>query len=252
MRVNVEIPVPRLPRRRPVRVLAVLTIALALVVPGVALASHLFDDVDNSSPFHGNISALALSGVTAGCGGNNFCPGDNVTREQMAAFMTRGMGRIAEANLTFKANTPTTQTTSWAFSITPGIPGGAVAGATQFIKVHAVVTLQMHTTTGCPCKFRGQIKVSGTSATSWANDTSLFYNDQFQQLIVSGAVPVTGAGAQTIEVQVWRVTGSGDAYMYGTATAETIPLGASGGTSLGYNVATTANSPAAKDALLAP
>ena len=75
--------------RRP-RLLAVaaLTVALAAFPLGT-LASHNFADVPDSNPFHADISALAASGVTTGCGGGNYCPSANVTREQMAAFMNR-------------------------------------------------------------------------------------------------------------------------------------------------------------------
>jgi hypothetical protein len=37
------------------------------------------------------IETLALSGVTGGCGGGNYCPDDPVTRAQMAVFLERGM-----------------------------------------------------------------------------------------------------------------------------------------------------------------
>ena len=37
------------------------------------------------------IETLAASGITAGCGGNNYCPGDTVTRAQMAIFLERGI-----------------------------------------------------------------------------------------------------------------------------------------------------------------
>ncbi|MGH2445552.1 MAG: S-layer homology domain-containing protein [Candidatus Limnocylindria bacterium] len=69
--------------------------ALTLGVPlGVALASHGFNDVPNSNPFHADIDALVDNNVTAGCGNNNYCPKANVTREQMAAFMNR-LGALA-------------------------------------------------------------------------------------------------------------------------------------------------------------
>ena len=62
----------------------------ALVATPVAVyASHQFSDVQDSNPFHDDISWLADAGVTLGCGPNVFCPKDNVTREQMAAFMRR-------------------------------------------------------------------------------------------------------------------------------------------------------------------
>lgn len=37
------------------------------------------------------IERLAENGITAGCGGNNFCPQSPVTRAQMAVFLERGM-----------------------------------------------------------------------------------------------------------------------------------------------------------------
>jgi len=46
------------------------------------------DGQDNNFTF---IEALARAGVTAGCGSNNYCPEDSVTRAQMAVFLERGM-----------------------------------------------------------------------------------------------------------------------------------------------------------------
>jgi hypothetical protein len=39
--------------------------------------------------FEKPIAALARAGVTAGCGGDRFCPDEAVTRAQMAAFLQR-------------------------------------------------------------------------------------------------------------------------------------------------------------------
>ena len=44
------------------------------------------------SAFEHDIAWLAESGVTAGCGGDRFCPRSVVTREQMASFLVRGLG----------------------------------------------------------------------------------------------------------------------------------------------------------------
>ncbi len=46
-----------------------------------------FGDVDCASPFSPWIEQLAAEGVTGGCGGGNYCPLNNVTRGQMAAFL---------------------------------------------------------------------------------------------------------------------------------------------------------------------
>lgn len=49
---------------------------------------------DDSSIFQGNIEAIAAAGVTKGCNPpfkDMFCPGSEVTREQMAAFLVRAL-----------------------------------------------------------------------------------------------------------------------------------------------------------------
>jgi hypothetical protein len=46
-----------------------------------------FLDVSCASPFSPWIEQLAAEGVTGGCGGGNYCPLNNVTRGQMAAFL---------------------------------------------------------------------------------------------------------------------------------------------------------------------
>ncbi len=54
----------------------------------------LFTD-DDSSVFEGDIDRLGTAGVTRGCNppaNDRFCPLDDVTREQMAAFLRRALG----------------------------------------------------------------------------------------------------------------------------------------------------------------
>lgn len=51
-----------------------------------------FDD-DNASIFQDDIDRLAAAGITHGCGASLFCPGDPVTRQQMAAFIHRSATR---------------------------------------------------------------------------------------------------------------------------------------------------------------
>jgi len=49
----------------------------------------------SGSVFAGDIAWLSSTGVTKGCTSTRFCPGDYVTREQMAAFLHRALvGRI--------------------------------------------------------------------------------------------------------------------------------------------------------------
>jgi hypothetical protein len=86
--------------RRSRLVLAIAVVA-ALLVPAAAMAGAGFDDVDAGSVFVADIEWLADTGVTLGCNppdNTNFCPKDNVLREQMAAFMRRlATNRIVDA-----------------------------------------------------------------------------------------------------------------------------------------------------------
>jgi len=51
-----------------------------------------FGDVPTSHTYFRAIEALAASGITGGCGNGNFCPQNNVTRGEMAAFLARALG----------------------------------------------------------------------------------------------------------------------------------------------------------------
>lgn len=57
-----------------------------------APASATFGDVPTSHTFFQFVEALADAGITAGCGGGDFCPNDPVTRGQMAVFLAAALG----------------------------------------------------------------------------------------------------------------------------------------------------------------
>jgi spore germination protein YaaH len=46
----------------------------------------------SGSQFIGDILWLVDTGITSGCGGGRFCPGESVTRQQMASFLARALG----------------------------------------------------------------------------------------------------------------------------------------------------------------
>jgi hypothetical protein len=68
-------------------VLGILALGLS---SGLAFAANFLDVSPNSWAF-GYISAISDAGITAGCGGGNYCPTAIVTREQMAAFIVRAV-----------------------------------------------------------------------------------------------------------------------------------------------------------------
>ena len=49
-----------------------------------------FNDVPNSQQFYSYITTLVANQVTVGCGGGNYCPDANVTRQQIAVFLLKG------------------------------------------------------------------------------------------------------------------------------------------------------------------
>ncbi|MDJ0663891.1 MAG: S-layer homology domain-containing protein [Acidimicrobiia bacterium] len=80
------------PTRRRLIITLVTLLLVALVPAAVVAANGTFID-DDDSIFEENIEWLAAAGVTKGCnpaeGNTKFCPNNNVTRGQMAAFMQR-------------------------------------------------------------------------------------------------------------------------------------------------------------------
>ncbi len=157
-------------QRRTAVLAIVITVAILLPV-GVALASHQFGDVPDSNTFHGDISAIADAGVTGGCGGGNYCPDENVTREQMAAFMNRLgalapgkapvvnaaklQGKGAAAFMPFGANAPvgSVQFGSWAVAASANFPGvTSISFAVPASKVPNVQVVQFGAapTSACP------------------------------------------------------------------------------------------------------
>jgi S-layer family protein len=57
-----------------------------------APATATFGDVPTSSQQFRFVEALAAAGITAGCGGGNFCPNQPITRGQMAVFLAAALG----------------------------------------------------------------------------------------------------------------------------------------------------------------
>ncbi|MFV1995416.1 MAG: S-layer homology domain-containing protein [Verrucomicrobiales bacterium] len=57
-----------------------------------APASATFSDVPVGSFGFKHVEALSASGITAGCGGGNFCPNNTLTRVEMAVFLAKALG----------------------------------------------------------------------------------------------------------------------------------------------------------------
>ena len=152
-------PLPRSPRRRAGLLLG-LVVAL-VAAPAIVLANHQFADVPTSSPFHGNIARLVETGITAGCGSGNFCPRNAVTREQMAAFLTRGLGNSAASYSEIPLED---WSTSYVGSVTAR--AGGATGGSGYMTVSGDVSVIVSDPSLCPCGVAIGIDRIGGPATS--------------------------------------------------------------------------------------
>ena len=80
-------------RTRTVWLVPAAIIVMALATTVGALAADRFGDVAAGHPHEDGIGFVVDAGVTAGCGdGSDYCPSDEVTRDQMATFLHRLSG----------------------------------------------------------------------------------------------------------------------------------------------------------------
>lgn len=186
------------PRRltRPVSLL-VATLALVLAVPIAVFAAHSFQDVPDSNQFHGSISWMKDNGVTVGCNppaNTEFCPKDNVTREQMAAFMRRlaqTSGNAGES-VTDPGDTIATNGTAPVELLTLDIAPKSDAS----VKIDGHVTLSKPTDTeGSYQVVIAEESCTGTvvAAAGWAGPTNTEGTTEAVTVSLSGVVTADGA-----------------------------------------------------------
>lgn len=122
-------------------------VVLVAAFPLVVLAADIFTDVPAGFQFHDQIEAIALAGITTGsqsCAGSGtrYCPNDPVDRKSMAAFMSRGFGRVRQANIQL-TNLPVDSST-YSFTIATfrtGLPTSLLSGAHGYLKADVVLTI---------------------------------------------------------------------------------------------------------------
>jgi hypothetical protein len=209
MRITIEI-------HRPARRTAALALAaLLILVPGVALASHQFTDVPNSNVFHDDIAAMAEAGITAGLGDGGYHPADPVTRQAMAAFLHRGLGRVGlainEAPMSNAVVVPIGEDSSdWVSirQITMTVPGAANAFSPAqlvYLRGHVEFFTQMGgAVPGCACEFAARI-LEPASALATVSQSQTF--DALSENTYSWSFDVEGllAGAPGVHTYVLQV-----------------------------------------------
>ncbi|MFO1311184.1 MAG: hypothetical protein U1F41_03870 [Burkholderiales bacterium] len=201
--------------------------ARAQFCPGVS--PWVFDDVLASDPFCGFITWMADNGITLGCvtiDANHrlYCPNDNVSRKQMAAFMNR-LGNVRVE----------------AVDTGPGLTGGPITA----VGTINLATTQLLPTTACTNnqipRWNGSAWTCSTDANSGGTVTSVASGTG----LTGGPITTTGTlsiapGYQLPQSctngQVPKSNGSGgwtcgsDANSGGTVTSVTAGAGLTGGT----------------------
>lgn len=174
-----SLPEPRRPRRR---LIVAGVVALMLAVPVAVNASHIFSDVPTSNTFHTAISTLYGARITGGCGGGKYCPNAAVTRGQMAAFLVRGLGRMATtedgadddwAELTQPSPNPGTAPHPYGVAAPVTFRHGGGTGGTAYVYANGTLNVWTDEPGVCPCEVQAFL---------FNNDTGEFSQTYFGML----------------------------------------------------------------------
>ncbi len=217
--------------------LVALVTALVSLPTGAAMAGHNFLDVPTSNIFHADIEWMLTNGITAGCGNGNYCPSDNVTREQMAAFIrrlsTKKVVNAATAESAVDSDTldgldstvlmPLVASVN--FSTTEGdIPGPQFATATLVAPVAGIIVVTVSGDSWGGGRISCSVVVNGTPLTKGNADHAQHGEGD---CTAHGALEVA-AGSHQIDLDTTGVEGySGQmtAIWYPRGTAEGNPEG---------------------------
>lgn len=208
-------------RRRTV-LLAVVTL-LALAAP--AAASHLFGDVSTADVHHDAISELAASGVTAGCTDDRFCPGQPVTRGQMATFLRRGGSRISSDH-----SVTTLAVANGAASgvpVTVEVQLAGVSGGTAHLALQGNVTVTASGGSECPCEVEAFVYRASDDAQGPSSWATLGSGQASVAVPVSWGLdsPADARDEYRVAVFVDGVTNASPFRAEGTLTAVSAPFG---------------------------
>lgn len=199
---------------------AVLGIALIVAMAPMLVLAATFGDVTNANPFYTDISRVSGAGIAAGCGNGNYCPESNVTREQMAAFLSRASGRVS-----FDSYTASTLADNYATVAAVQIKAGNVTGGTANVLITATIALNP-SSASLPTGGTFQLLFNGdylTDTTVVVGDVTHTQDNGMLQWVV--AVP-TGV-VHDIALQAQRAF-STDANHWGTLTALYVPFDGDG------------------------
>lgn len=117
---------------------AAIVVTSVLSAGGAVWASHQFPDVPDAG-FHDQIGAIVDAGCASGFNDGTFGPRDSTTRGQFAYWTDNCGSRLVEASS--DADLPITDTPIQLLDVDVEV-NGATPGATQFVRVDAVMTFE--------------------------------------------------------------------------------------------------------------
>lgn len=239
--------VERQGRRGRALIISVAAILVFALVPAVVTAATGdFEDVPPTNIFYNDIEWMAESGVTTGCSSTRFCPGDSVTRQQMAAFMHRlatngsvDAGSLDGVSASQYAKKTDIQTGA------PGAPGSRATGAlsndlddvdgTALIAgltspANGVLILGANvdvTAMAGPDSVACWLRINGEDLSGVFMFTSVDTAGQTEAICSTSGIALVSAGDFTLELVVARTEGTAALYA-GTLWAQWIPFDGTG------------------------
>lgn len=176
------------PRRGTVFAVVVALLLTAVHAGGVALAGQRFSDVGSSHPFSEEIDAMATAGITTGYTDGTFRPGQPLTRQAMAAFLVRGLGRVAHDE--HAAELPATNDGVQLGEVT--MRAGAASGGGGWVVLTGMVQALVPDSR-CPCSIQARLYADGEDVLSLAGMEHLADaggNLRFGQVHVHVVLPI--------------------------------------------------------------
>ncbi|HUS20812.1 MAG TPA: S-layer homology domain-containing protein [Aeromicrobium sp.] len=217
-----------------------MVLTLAVAVPASVWATHQFLDVADSNPFHDAISAISDAGITTGFSDGGFHPSADVTRQAMAAFLERGLGRVGfesrsdQSSVALAPNFASTTITSVAIDA-----GATGASSNGFLMLLGTANFESSAPAQCPCPIQLDIVPAGSivpvaaalfDLANVANDDGLSNG----AATVQAVVPVQGDSSRRFVLAAILYDSSTAVTASGSLSAVYVPFGPDGDDTLAY------------------
>ncbi len=170
------------------RAALVVAVTAAVVPPTPVSAADRHSAVPDHNALHDDITWSAESGITKGCNppaNDMFCPSDNVTRQQMAAFMRRlAEGKVVDAATADSATTAESATTAGDADTLDGKDSSAFLTSIDTTSAAAATSLSSSTSKTIEATCPAGYVATGGGAVALRND-----GGDESDLMVRGATP---------------------------------------------------------------